>query len=482
MIHISSISTFINEYFPGASISQRISIIKDLYNGKGLKYYKKRYITKEALNSGYIDWKKRYETSNYMNLLVDEFIEFIPYIDEVQGISSTSDRTIERKQDLFDKWLDKSNWKSLCKNIAKERKLSGDVYVHWWIAEDDDGFRYPKFKKFDSEYMTMKSNEDENIEAYIWEKDISWQEKIQGDTLNYQSKSKTITYEFLRGKTNIYENGILESTEVSDPKYIKEFQLIHLQYLKQENSNYSVIPCESLVDGCLRMDKIETSISTTNLVSGSPTLVVKNGKLTQGSSFGENGILYIESEDETGNLGCEWGQLEITNGLESKMSELEQVVNMLYKRANLVQPKLVEKLTTTDSSKVVSSIRVNLENEIEDFFLELQKKFKLPLRILYEENDELAKKDDIELKIPTTLINMSKFDEYLLMAQEMSLGIRTVRDNIKDTGKTVEQTNKKIDQLNKEQVGGKDDISIKSTSSNNEQAKENAPNLDNNLK
>lgn len=480
MVIINSVSTFINMYRSGASIQDRIRVIKQLYSGNSLPLYKERYIEDKVLQQNFVDWKKRYESSNYMNLMVDEFLEFVPYMNKITGISSTSDRTIERKEKLFDKWLDKINWKSMIKNIGKERKLAGDVYIHWYIKEDKDGFVYPKFKKLDSENMTHKVNEDEEIEAYVWETSVEWDDRVDNSNANYIKRTKNVKWEFMRGVTYIYENNIKVDTIYSDPKYEDEFQLIHLQYLREENSTYSTIPCESLIDGCLRMDKIETGISTTNMISGSPTLVVVNGEVGVNSGFGQNGILYINQTDSEKKV--QWGQLEITNGLKSRLVEWENVLNQLYKRANLVQPKLLETLATTDSNKVVSSIRVNLENEIEDLFLEVQKKFKLPLKILFQENDELAKKDDLMFNIPDILINISKWDEYLLRSQQMALGIKTVQDNLRDEGFTVEQSNKKIREHNEEQYGGKDDISINKTSSNTKDVKQNVEGLDNNLK
>ena len=249
--------------------------------------------------------------------------------------------------------------------------------------------------------------------------------------------------------------------------------------MKEEDSNYSTIPCESLIDGCLRLDKIETCISTTNLQSGSPQLIFSDCELRLNSGFGSNGIIYLDSHQDK---QAKWGQLEITNGLQSMMLEWENVLNTQYKRANLVQPKLLEKLTTTDSAKVVASIRVNLENEIRDLFLEIQEKFKLPIEILFKENNMLSKKDDLRFKIPDILINMSAFDEYLLRTQQMALGIKTLQDNLRDYGYTEDQANKRIKEHNEEQLNGKNDISINKTSSNTSEAVSNAEGLDNNFK
>jgi len=39
---------------------------------------------------------------------------------------------------------------------------------------------------------------------------------------------------------------MFQETIESDISYENEFQIIHLQYLKEEDSNYSVIPCGEL--------------------------------------------------------------------------------------------------------------------------------------------------------------------------------------------------------------------------------------------
>ena len=414
-----------------------------------------------------------------MNLMVDEFLEFIPPLDELQGISSVADSVISKKNKLFKKWLKRINWKSLSKSIGKYRKIGGDVYLHWWIQEDKDGFRYPKFKLLDSENMEIKDNEEEEIEAYVWKKTIEWDKRQAGDLPQYNKESKVVEWEFLRGVTNIYEDSLLVNTIESDIDYLDEFQLIHLQYMKEEDSNYSVIPCETLIDGCIRLDKIETSISTTNLQSGSPQLIFADCNLRANSGFGSNGIIYADSFE---GKQAKWGQLEITNGLQSMMLEWDNVLNTQYKRANLVQPKLLEKLTTTDSSKVVASVRVNLENEIEDLFLETQDKFELPINILFKENNMLTKKDELRFKIPDILINMSAFDEYLLRTQQMAIGIKTIQDNLRDYGYTEGQANKRIKEINEEQMNGKNDISINKTSKTTTEVLNNSDGLDNNFK
>jgi len=472
-------STYISTYYKGSTQQKKIKIIKELYRGEGLEHYKKRYIDDKVLVKNYVDYKKRYETSNYMNLMVDEFLEFIPLMSELEGISSVNDSVVDKKNTLFKKWLKKINWKNLSKSIGKYRKLGGDVYIHWWIEEDKTGFRYPQLKLLDAEFMEIKNDVNEEIEAYIWTKSIDWQERLTGDSANYLNKSKTVKFEFLRGSTNVYEDSIYQKTIDSDIEYIDEFQLIHLQYMKEEDSNYSIIPCESLVDGCIRLDKIETTISTTNLQSGSPQLVVQDGTLRANSGFGANGILYVDSLNER---DAKWGQLEITNGLQSMMLEWENVLNTQYKRANLVQPKLLETLSTTDSSKVISSIRINTENEIEDLFLEIQDKTQLLIYILFKENRMYTKKDDLRFKIPDVLINLSAFDEYLLRTQQMAIGVKTVQDNLKDYGYTKPQADKRIKQINEEIVNGNNDISINKTSKNTVEVLENSPNLDNNFK
>lgn len=478
MILINS-SIFINTYYKNDGQQNKIKIIKQQYTGDGLEQYKKRYIDDKVLAQNYVDYKKRYESSNYMNLMVDEFLEFIPQMNTLQGISSTSNSVIAKKNKLFRKWLKRIKWKSLLKSIGKYRKLGGDVYLHWWIQEDPDGFRYPKFKLLEAEFMKIKSNKEEEIESYVWEKRIEWETRQEGSTANYNTESKTVKFEFLKGSTNIYEDNMFQETIESDISYENEFQIIHLQYLKEEDSNYSVIPCESLIDGCIRLDRIETSIATTNLQSGSPQLVFMDSTLRGNSGFGANGIIYGDSK---GDKQGKWGQLEITNGLLSMMLEWENVLNTQYKRANLVQPKLLEKLTTTDSSKVVASIRINTEHEIEDLFLEVQEKFELPIMILFKENKLLTKKDELKFKIPDILINMSAFDEYLLRTQQMAVGIKTIQDNLRDYGYTEEQANKRIKEINEENYDGKDDISINKTSTTTSETLDSSEGLDNNFK
>jgi len=88
----------------------------------------------------------------------------------------------------------------------------------------------------------------------------------------------------------------------------------------------------------------------------------------------------------------------------------------------------------------------------------------------------------LEFKIPDILINMSAFDEYLLRTQQMALGLKTIRDNLREDGLTNDQIDKKIQEINEENYNGNNDISINTTSASQENVKSNADGLDNNFK
>lgn len=466
---IQTASTF----FQNFGISNRydkLKVIEDFQKGNSLSYFKQAYIDDQIVADTQIDWKKRYKSSNYLNLVNTQFIEFIPNLTRIKGIKTKSEKQIQAKEKLKNDWLEYINWRSLLKNIALRRRNCGDVYLHWWLEETPDGKIYPRLKLLDSKNMEIMVDEDDNIMNYVYTFSYTHQIKTMPTVNNrvntlappvFHDETDEIKMVFNIGSTDIYENGTYKESRISKIDYADEFQLLHLQFLEEPDTKYSQIPNENIIDLCLRLDKLETQLSDTNSLSGSPQMIVIDGLVdVENSGFGANGIVYVNTKSslDTGQARVE--QLMITNGLESMFKEQLNLLNILYDRANLIRPTMLEKLSTSDSSRVIASIRLNLENEIEDLLNEVINKTPILLKALFTENNMLSSNEVITFEMPESIIDNSVFDRYLLKTQKLAVGDTTMREEWIKQGMTNEEISFREKNINNEMYGGKNDISI----------------------
>ena len=93
-----------------------------------------------------------------------------------------------------------------------------------------------------------------------------WDQKQQDGT--YQAKNKVVKMIFKQGSVETYEDGKLVNVEQNEITFKDQIQIIHFQFEKSENTQYSEIPAESLIDLCLTLDRIETDIADINHSAG----------------------------------------------------------------------------------------------------------------------------------------------------------------------------------------------------------------------
>ena len=448
-------SIYIKEFYPNANRKTVLKVIDDMVSGNSLKHFKSRWIENIAATEK-IDWRKRYDSSNYMNTVLSE------YIDYVQELKKTTDNNNidtfdQKKKDVLNVFFDKNSWDSFVKNCCYYRKKCGDVYVYWFIDKDlETNIEYPKLIFLDSKDMEIKINENEEITHYVYEKVVRYDEPMENG--EFTSKTKNVKWVLYKGGVSIYENGILKEN-IPNRKEFKDFiPVIHLQFLVDVDSKYSIIPAEDLIDSALTLDKLETDISLINHLMGYPQLTIIDGVLDKSSSgFGPNGIIYIDSvvdnkiqdEQYKRRFQAKVQQLEINNELKSMYLQLDNKIETIYSKANLISPKTYLALAKSNSSKVLEAARKDLEQELKNFYIEFADKFKKIFKVLYTLNN-IKVDGEITVRIPEHIIDPTIYDKYMLKAQKLNIGEMTLTENLKDIGFTEEEIQKHKEELNNE--------------------------------
>ncbi len=448
-------SIYIKEFYPNANRKTVLKVIDDMVSGNSLKHFKSRWIENIAATEK-IDWRKRYDSSNYMNTVLSE------YIDYVQELRKTTDNNNidtfdQKKKDILNVFFDKNSWDSFVKNCCYYRKKCGDVYVYWFIDKDlETNIEYPKLIFLDSKDMEIKINENEEITHYVYEKVVRYDEPMENG--EFTSKTKNVKWVLYKGGVSIYENGILKEN-IPNRKEFKDFiPVIHLQFLVDVDSKYSIIPAEDLIDSALTLDKLETDISLINHLMGYPQLTIIDGVLDKSSSgFGPNGIIYIDSvvdnkiqdEQYKRRFQAKVQQLEINNELKSMYLQLDNKIETIYSKANLISPKTYLALAKSNSSKVLEAARKDLEQELKNFYIEFADKFKKIFKVLYTLNN-IKVDGEITVRIPEHIIDPTIYDKYMLKAQKLNIGEMTLGENLKDIGFTEEEIQKHKEELNNE--------------------------------
>lgn len=465
-------SIYIKEFYPNVSRKKVLKVIDEIVSGNSLKHFKSRWI-EDTVPNDKVDWKKRYDSSNYINTVLSE------YIDYVQELRKTTDNNNidtfdERKKEVLNVFFNKNSWDSFVKNCCYYRKKCGDVYIYWFIDKDEEtGIEYPKLIFLDSKDMEIKINENEEITHYVYEKVIKYDELLE--TGEFVTKTKYVKWILSKGGVAIYENNLFKENIPNRKEFKDMIPIIHLQFLIDVDTKYSIIPAEDLIDTALTLDKLETDISLINHLMGYPQLTIIDGVLDKASSgFGPNGIIYIDTvvdnnvndEQYKRRFQAKVQQLEINNELKSMYSQLDNKVEIIYSKANLISPKTYLALAKSNSSKVLEAARKDLEQELKNFYIEFADKFKKIFKVLYSLNG-IEVNGEITVRVPEHIIDPTVYDKYMLKAQKMNIGEMTISENLKDIGFTDEEIAKHQVELQNEFYESGKDITINNTSLDN---------------
>ena len=200
----------------------------------------------------------------------------------------------------------------------RNRKLYGDSYSSISLKQIEGIGQIPIIKTIPNKYVEIVESpkfNDYNLTIEDIDRELklptlnnvdyivsfvkSYLTRIDDNTTSTQTIQKEIKFVFTKGKILTYHNDVLIEEETID--YIGSglsdiVPLLHLQFEKEEDSNYSIIPSLSIVDDLIRLDRIETNIAETNHTSGAPTTYCIDGIFDGKSKFGAKAIAYVQAQ------------------------------------------------------------------------------------------------------------------------------------------------------------------------------------------
>jgi hypothetical protein len=119
----------------------------------------------------------------------------------------------------------------------------------------------------------------------------------------------------------------------------------------------------------------------------------------------------------------------------------------------------------TDSSRIISQLRINLESKFEKRSLKKASAFEPYFKSVlistgnYNEQD---KKNNLKItfKMPDIFINTSIFDDLVIKKSKMLMGLTSIEEEMDNERMTEEDKKARRNNINKEVIGGKDDVSM----------------------
>ena len=178
-------------------------------------------------------------------------------------------------------------------------------------------------------------------------------------------------------------------------------------------------------------------------------------------------------------------KMEINNDLNSLFKQKADVVSDLYKKVCLIREALEEKLSSSDSSRNISQMRLGIEQKNRKYYTNIAEGLKPYIQVVLQENKvwNISDEDNITFEVPTVLINNSIFDEMLMKAQQRALGETTLEEELIKKGKDEKEIQEHKDRVTEEIYGGQQDLKFaKNEAKNASMSSNNVAGLDNNFK
>ena len=248
--------------------------------------------------------------------------------------------------------------------------------------------------------------------------------------------------------TNLDINSAQDKRIVYNTKEMGDMlPIIHIKGKeKREDSEFSKIPSVDYIDSNLDTNTVITDVRTSNRNAGSPRWVVINGELDMDKSvLDAGGLVHIDTPDRLKGFSSRnipetnVKSFEITNSLSSLNKELVMYLDFLYRIVGLIPPTLQEKMSSSDSSKAIAQFRTKQEVKNKFYMTSIKKAFSEFFALMLKDMNKRSKRDNVFLQIPKILVTSSIYDNLLLVAQEMSLGISTLKDYLKEQGYSEKQ-------------------------------------------
>ncbi len=476
-----------NGMFNNINRDIEINVIDDLISGRSFEHWFKYKITNKAQDNCDIDYKDNFKKAfvyiNFIKTLVEDIAMQCPVMDNFDPKQELSDKEIKYLKEE----LDDIDWISVSIDTIKELELKGDCFYQIYYDEELKKHRFIKLK---TENMLDIIVEDDSIK-YIYknvrtiktldiEKSIYTRKEVEDliiFTNGYYVEYLDVTDLDIKSANN--KNIVMNTKEMGNM-----LPIIHISgKYKREDSEFSEIPSVDYIDPTLDTNTIITDIRSSNRNAGSPRWVVINGDLDLDRSvLDPGGIVHIETPEKLKGFHSRLlpetnvKSFEITNSLSSLNKELIFYMDFLYRIVGLIPPTLQEKMSSSDSSKAIAQFRTKQEVKNKYYMTSIKKGFANFFGLLLKDNSKRSKKDKVFLQIPKILVTANVYDNLLLVAQEIGLGLTTMQDYLKEQGYSEEQIKDIMDNqkkvLENSQIN-KENTDVKKIENNSNNSKEN---------
>lgn len=478
------------------NISDREKVIKkirDIMYGDAFQYYKEKFYLQTGSDTMNDEQKRKlYDNSQMLSKVINIFTSFCPdlALEEIKGKNS------KKKRELLNQCLNVINWDTIIKEIYVGMETEGDVFYYIYFDKEEKNkpnkaFNIPKIKRLDAlKVKNILLNEDGTSRAYFY-KDTVCTEEINYSTGEItESDEKEVTYIFEKGICHrIIDSTSSKGTLVSDKQgnmvisggknsiYNMEgldeyIPLIHIHSDKQQGEKFSVIPADFYAPICLKIDQIDSDIRAINRNMGFPRTILLDCIFTEGD--GRIGGVRIarsttSADDVENNYQGKIIDMQIKNGLDSSFEERRIVVDNLYDIVGITNPSLMQRVGSSDSSKMYNQVNKRMEQKISKYINNIISAFKVYFKFALIANKLYDEKNDFDLsfKKPESIINTSVYDDLLIKQLKLNTGLSTIRSLLKEQGYTDEQIDEHYKQLNTEIMNGKQDISVSEEIKNN---------------
>lgn len=456
-----------------------IQKISDIRNGNSFEYFKQEFYDPNETEIKDSTKQKLLVDTLALAQVLDFFTSFCPML-ETDIITGKNKKIINKKDRLVKKALKKINWETINPQIYDILETEGDCffYIYFDDEKDSDGDSIPNITLLDSKNMVniIANGMNNKVTAYIYKADDIVQviDYTTGDVT--EQDNGEFVYIFEKGQSSkigkkdkkkqkgmlVEEEGNLIVKSIKNkPSYEDIIPIIHISSDKKANERFSVIPAEDYTKLCLKLMAIQSDIRATNRMMGFPRITALDCTYVDGDGrIGGVRIAKSLDDGDVSRVGRIIEHKSATN--EAMFKEEDRVRDALYDLVGVTNPTLMKRVGSSDSSKVLQQVNGRMESKVTKYVENIINGFKKYFTVLFKENDVYDSKYDIDFsfKKPRNIIKNSAYDELLQDELELKTGQATVKDLLMRKGKDLDQVQEHFDEVNKEQLNGRDDISI----------------------
>lgn len=457
-----------------------IKIVNDMRIGNGFQHYCKRFFTNSAVTLNDEEKKRLYFSYGFMNKVINMFVSFCPVLSH--GVPTGQKKgAYGKKNSIVKKVLNDIKWKQLNKEIYDTLESAGDVFLHFYYNTESKKFNLKILKSGNMKNIIL--DEFNNPTTYVYEENIV-EEEIDYSTGNVITKfnEKVITV-YEKGKVSIIRtNKDSQGNVIVDDKgkkkvkvyegknkemYKNMIPIIHIPSFKKDGEKFSKIPAGEYIDDCLTLDQITTDIRGIHRQYAFPKMLLTDSKVIAGDGR-IGGVVQIESTVPTDVDAMDWqkqGRLDvvqISNSSTPIFEEYKTVVNNLYDTVGLTNPSLMEKIGSSDSSKMYQQVNSRMQNKIETYIDNIIEAFKPFFEMVLKDAGLYEEKYDngYSFSRPTNIIKNSAYDDLLYDQIALQSHVTTIQQIMREKGMDDEEIEQRIQEINEEFFNGEKDASI----------------------